>query len=272
MTWCRRHFAYGVVVAAVLGWRLAVGTGAGYEGPASANFLAAVQWPERLMTIAAIFARYLLLLAFPVHLSADYSRASIPVVDTPFDLWFIAGAVGALALAYMIWRVPRGVFSFASGWFGASLLPVSNLFFLPPSAMAERYLYLALVPLALVFGRVVGAWLEERLPPWRYVGVGLVLLLLLGYAGRTVWRNRDWRSDGALFAAVLAQYPNNVRARENMAGDLFRRGRLQEARVYYERAIAIDSSNVRAHYNLGLLHGQMRQYEAAVGAYRAALR
>lgn len=269
-TWGRRHFAYGIVVVVVLGWRLMVG--AEGEGPESTNFLAAVELPQRLMTIFSIFMHYLVLMAFPLRLSADYSNASIPVVATALDPWFIGGIVGVCVLGYLFWRAPRGNISFAAGWFWASLLPVSNLFFLPPSAMAERYLYLALIPLALVFGLAVNACLQRWMPPWRYVGTGLALLVLLGYAGRTVWRNGDWRSDGTLFAAVLAHYPNNVRAHENLGGALFQRGRLQEARAHYQRAIAINPSNVRSFYNLGLLHGQLRQYEAAIQAYQAALR
>ena len=109
----------------------------------------------------AILPRYLLLIVAPLHLSADYSYRSIPPVMSPWDLWFIAGLACVAALIALPWVVRSHFLVFASAFFGACLLPVANLFFLAPSGMAERYLHLAMIPVALTWGWAGQCWLRR---------------------------------------------------------------------------------------------------------------
>ncbi len=267
--WSKRHWGYGVALLGVLGLRwLALADAP--VGPVSTNFLADLSPGQRLGTAVAILPRYVLLIVAPLHLSADYSYASIPPVESPWDLWFIAGLACVAALIALPWVARSRLLVFVSAFFGACLLPVANLLFLAPSGMAERYLHLALIPVALTWGWVGQCWLRKSPGPRRLIGVvALGVVVLCG--GRTIVRNLDWHSDARLFAAVLARYPDNARAHDNLAFAYYQRGQYARAFHHYQRAVAIQPTRLRAHFNLGMLHSAARHYEEAIASFKTAL-
>ena len=263
--WYKRHWGYGAVLLGVLALRwLALADAP--AGPVSTNFLADLGPWQRLGTAVAILPRYLLLIAAPLHLSADYSHASIPPVTSPFDLWFIAGSGLCAALIALPWVVRSRFLVFVSAFFGACLLPVANVLFLAPSGMAERYLHLAMIPVALTWG-----WALRKSPgPRRLIWAVALGAVLLGGV-RTIVRNRDWHSDARLFAAVLARYPDNARAHDNLAFTYYQSGQYARALHHYQRAVTIQPTRLRAHFNLGVLHRAARRYDAAIASFKTAL-
>lgn len=267
--WCKRHWGYGAVLLGVLALRwLALADAP--AGPVSTNFLADLDLGQRLATAVAILPRYLLLIAAPLHLSADYSHASIPLVTSPWDLWFIAGLALGAALVVLPWVVRSRFLSFASAFFGACLLPVTNLLFLAPSGMAERYLHLAMIPVALTWGWAGQCCLRKSPGRRRLIWAVMLGVALLGGV-RTIVRNRDWHSDARLFAAVLTHYPDNARAHDNLASTYYQSGQYVRALHHYQRAVAIQPTRLRAHFNLGVLHRAARRYEAAIASFKTAL-
>jgi len=274
LTWLKRCCGYVLVLGIILIWRwVVVGVGTAEGGPASANFLAdAALWP-RLLTIASVFLRYLILIVSPLRLCADYSYASIPLATSLLDPWALGGLLAGLALLCLPPRLGTRACTFAWGFLWLALLPVSNLLFLAPSGMAERYLHLAMIPLALFCGLVVRAWQGNAVYlRRRYAGIALGALVLAFLAVRTVQRLPDWRSDFSLFSAVLRHYPNNARAHENLGHALYQRGQPDRAVEHYKVAIAIRPTRVRAHYSLGLLYSELQRYGEALPAFEAALR
>ncbi len=263
--WLVRHWGYALVLVLALALRWNAAEAA---EPISANFLADADAVSRLLTLPAILLRYLVLIVFPLHLSADYSYASISLVQTPLDPNFIAGLLAASALLYLPLRTssPPLVFAAAFGWL--AFLPASNLLVLAPSGMAERYLHPVMPALALFLGLAAKTWFTKR---YRIAGSALVAVVFLLMAVRTIDRNRDWASDYALFSAVVALYPDNVRARENLAHAHYQQGDVKEAIEHYKQAIAINPHRVRPYYNLGLLYNAEGQYRAAIRVFKAAL-
>ena len=92
-----------------------------------------------------------------------------------------------------------------------------------------------------------------------------------GWCTRTIVRNRDWHSDARLFAAVLAHYPDNARAHDNLAFAYYQQGQYARAFHHYQRAVAIQPTRLRAHFNLGILHSAARRYEEAIASFKNAL-
>lgn len=266
MAWCKRHWGYSVALGAVLALRFgALGDADASAGPASTNFLAGLDIAPRWATVVAIWARYALVLALPVRLSADYSFASIPPVASPLDPWFFAGLVLVAASVVLPWWTRSRPLAFATAFLWLSLLPVSNVFVMAPSGMADRYLHLGLVAATLAIG-----WGVARSPGllrlWPLGGVAVLFL-----SAATIGRNRDWRSDFSLFSAVLEYYPDNARAHDNLAYSYYRRGDFGHAVHHYQRAIDIQPTRLRAHFNLGMLYSQARRYDAALASFKTAL-
>ena len=267
--WSKRHWGYGVALLGVLALRWLALTDAP-AGPVSTNFLADLDLWQRLGTAVAILPRYLLLIVAPLYLSADYSYASIPPVASPWDLWFVAGLACVAALVALYWVARSRFLIFTSAFFAACLLPVANLLFLAPSGMAERYLHLAMIPVALTWGWAGQCWLR-RSPGQRRLIWAMVLCVVVLGGVRTIVRNRDWHSDARLFAAVLEHYPDNARAHDNLAFTYYQQGQYARAFHHYQRAVAIQPTRLRAHFNLGILHSAARRYEEAIASFKAAL-
>ena len=171
---------------------------------ASADF-----WTARLTAIK-IMAGYLGLLVWPVHLSCDYSYAQIPLATgSPQDwlAWTVVAAVAAAAL--LMFRFNRVVF-FVAGLALATFLPASNLVFPIGTIMAERFLYLPSIALAVcvvlalyAIGRRAG---QARLAPVT------LCLIVAAFAARTWARNADWRNDLSLMTAAAETSPNSYKS------------------------------------------------------------
>jgi len=182
----------------------------------------AIRW-----TAVAAFADVARLLVFPATLRVDYSPAERTLVDSPFDVRFVAGlACVALwvGLVYLAWRRGRKVEAWALGWIGIALSPVANLLFPVGVLVAERTLYLPSAGLALA----LGAWLPTAAPrAWLAVAVALAV------AGgvRAAVRVPVWRDEATV---VLSEFQDSPRSFDGPA----RMVRLYLSRHQPEKALA----------------------------------
>jgi tetratricopeptide (TPR) repeat protein len=148
--------------------------------------------------------------------------------------------LAALAVGLALVRV-QPWYAFALLWFFLHLAPTNSL--LPRlDAANDRQLYLAsLGPLAL-------AGLGIALVPRGRVLLAAVLALVLGAA--TVLRNQDYRSEVALWRDTVRKSPGKARAWNNLGYAYQLEGRREEAKVAYERALALDPEHLPARLNL----------------------
>jgi tetratricopeptide (TPR) repeat protein len=83
---------------------------------------------------------------------------------------------------------------------------------------------------------------------------------------------RSLKSGLEMAKAALRQNPGCSPDLWNTLGDcLFEMGRFQEARLAFERALAISADDVRGRYNLAFVHVQAREYDHALGRIAEAL-
>jgi tetratricopeptide (TPR) repeat protein len=171
----------------------------------------------------------------------------------------VAGTVVAL------WRRP--VLGFAGAWVFVILAPASSVVPLAGQPMAEHRMYL---PLAAVIG--LGAL-------GLYARMGRRSLLVfaaaaVGLGWLTIQRNKDYRSELAIWSDTVAKRPNNERAHNNLGLALEKLpGRLQDAAGQYEAALRLKPDYFEAHHNLGLAWSQLPgRHQDAIAQYEAALR
>src|SRR5262249_20777233 len=75
-----------------------------------------------------------------------------------------------------------------------------------------------------------------------------------------------------LYAQLVEREPEDGGLRASYAGALGALGRYDEALKQLERAVALDPLNPEAYYNQGLIHERRGERDAAIAAYRSALR
>ncbi len=201
--------------------------------------LALRPFADQLALQTGAIARHVGVLILAVPPNIDPQVAAVPPIA---GLAVVAAiAVGCALLRVQPW------YALALLWFFLHLAPTNSL--LPRlDAVNDRQLYLASIgPLAL-------AGLALSLMPRGRVALAAALALVLAVG--TVLRNRDYRSEVALWTETARLSPGKARAFNNLGFALQQAGRPEEARTAYERALALDPEHVPARINLQLLDRQ----------------
>lgn len=216
----RRAAAYGAVLLAlaiVLTARTAVFAAAPVpEMPFADNALRGAGFWTARWTAMKVLGMDLGLLLWPVHLACERGFAQI-VPASAGDPWAwlsLAAVFGILAAAILRHRRDRTMF-WCAGWFAVAILPVANLVFLIGATMAERFLYMPSIGLAMAVA-VLLYRLKGRVPAR---AIGAVWLILL--AGRTFARNGEWQDNLTLARADVSSAPRSARLHEMLAGAEF---------------------------------------------------
>jgi tetratricopeptide (TPR) repeat protein len=175
-------------------------------------------WPAKLTAIK-VMTRYLGLLVWPARLSCDYSYAQIPLATgSPQDwlAWTVVAAVAAAAL--LMFRFNRTVF-FVAGLAFVTFLPTSNLFFPIGTIMAERFLYLPSIALAVCV--VLALYAIGRRAGLARLAPVTLCLIVAAFAARTWTRNSDWRDDISLMTAAAETSPHSYKSHRALAAALY---------------------------------------------------
>lgn len=239
---------------------------------ASDSVMPSAGFGTRLLETGQALALYLKLMVVPAGLHMERTLEGVPV-------WVgfvgLVSAAAMVALCALAWR--RGYYRIAIGgaWFLITWFPISGL--IPLNApMAEHWLYVPLAGLVwMTLECLALVWRPQRAPVAAYCAVILCCLVLLAM---TVDRNRDWRSNEALYTATLQRNPKSIRVHYNLAAtyqDLL--DNPAGARRHFERVIELYedkkgaegleptifwNDELEAHLSLGEILSELRPHEA----------
>ena len=191
--------------------------------------------PQRFENAAVAYARYLGKTVWPTRLSVFYPHPlAWPIVDVILSLILIA-ATTCLCL-----RTARRRPHLIVGWmiFLGMLVPAIGLVQVGWQSMADRYMYLPIIGLAVML-----AWSLPR------SAIPIIPIVLAALAGITIHQLQYWQDTRSLFDHALAVTDNNALAHVQL-GLLTHDA---QARRHYEEAIRIDPTFYAAEFNLGNL-------------------
>ncbi len=261
---CVREKLFPFAAALVLG--LVAIAGQALEGTLAP--IAGYPIGRRLASAAFGVGFYLTKMVVPIALSPIYEQ---PETLTAWHYAYIAlGVVLLLGVTAWTWIARHRWPALWVGWlaFLAILAPVSGLLQAGPQIAADRYTYLASMPLAVVVGSGV-AWLVQQFggaSVGLIVGVVSLLLCLLTAQQTTYWNN-----DMALWQHAVRVQPQASLAYSNLAAQYYQNGDLTQAERYARIALRLRPSNASAHNVLGNILADRGEYEEALKAYEAAL-
>jgi tetratricopeptide (TPR) repeat protein len=256
----RARWRYYAGLAAALAPLALLLPGAGRRG---VGFGAGVGALEYARLSCRSVALYLRLSLWPHPLVFDYGPASaLPAGGTACAL--LVAALVALAALALVRRPATG---FVCAWFLAILAPTSS--FIPlayqPTAEHRAYLPLAAVACAaaLCARRLLGRWAAPAL------AAAAALLGILAHE-----RNRDYRTELAIWGDTAAKAPGNPRAHCNLGVALAGiPGREPEAMAEYREALRLDPGYAEAHNDSGLLLARaLGSYQDAAAEFGEAIR
>ena len=143
------------------------------------------------------------------------------------------------------------------------ILPISGVIPLGGFAMADRYAYLAMVPL-IVLAATAAVWLWKRLGQLgRLTLTTLIACQILFYAHSTHAQIVVWRNDETLWRAVWSHFPNSAMANCQLAAALADQGQFEPASVFARRALELSPNSPEAQAIAGLIDLKLRRYDDA---------
>lgn len=207
-------------------------------------------WVSRF-TAADVMGRLIALWCWPATLSADYSFNQIPLSHSPVPLISLV-----LCVPVVVWRRWFWVLFFL-----VAVLPASNLIVQMGSIMAERFMYLPGLGLAVLL--VIGISRLPHMP--RRAAAGTMILMAAALAGRTHKRNWDWTGTPLHFWEQTARAsPKSFKPKTQLAAMYFAAGRTEEAIQQADQVVTI-LSPVPARWNAYEPYAEFWNYYQAQG-------
>lgn len=218
---------------------------------------------------------YLCKIVWPVQLSAHYA------FPQPFDLsspMVLAGVIGTPVLLAVLLISLRWTRAAATGWlfFFVAIFPTLGVIGFTHSIAANKYAYLPAVGLLMVLVSFL-TWLWRRATPSarisaRVASVGLVLGLTgLSIAG-TRAQLRTWQNTETLYRHMLDLAPGVAGLHNDLADELTRQGRLDEAAQEYATALRLNPNMYDGHNGLGIVLLAQNRPAEAIPHFEVAIR
>ncbi len=215
------------------------------------------------LTLPAILVFYLRHLVWPAGLSVFYH---LPLVEHPGVGNFFAPALLLLAVvagAIWLWRRSHAA-AFALAWTALTMLPpIAGLPVFPSDEIVhDRYVYLPSAGLAILLGLGWQRWMSLG-PRSRRVPLLAAGCLVCALGAATLYQERFWTNNLELFSRGVAVAPENVNANNQLANELFKRGRGEEALKFYHRSLRLDANDWATTFSLGLTEFLLGHYPDA---------
>jgi tetratricopeptide (TPR) repeat protein len=200
---------------------------------------------------------YLYKTIFPINLITIYLRWHIDAGNPLAYIPLLSLIFGLIAT----WKLSKPAF-FALAYFIVLVLPVVgfiNIAFMRYSLVADRWQYFAIIgPIA------AAAVVLIRAPK-----VAAVVLLVLG---ALTWHQCGiYRNAETLWAATVQKNPDAWVAQYNLALELSKQGRSDDAIPHFQKAAELHPELADAHNNLGRIFSQQGRANDAIAEYQKAL-
>jgi len=219
-----------------------------------------------LATEIPVVADYLKLALWPSKLAFYYGPELYALADRTWVI--VGGGATILALIAAAWlmgrKMPAGYLLLS---FFVLLAPTSSFVPVAEQPMAESRMYLPLAALVGVGVVITCAGAGRRI--YRYLGLCAAACLAL-----TLCRNRDYRSEIAIWGDAAAKQPASPRLHNNFGRALAAvPGHQEEAAAEFRAALRLNPNYPFAQFNLALsLSAMPGQEEAAIHEFQAAIR
>ena len=229
-----------------------------------------IRWlPLSLRIANAIisYVRYVKLAFWPSHLALFYPH---PLVS--LRTWTVLTAF--LCLAVVTWLVienrHRGYLFVGWFWFLVTLLPMIGIVQVGTQAMADRYAYLPLIGLFIIFSWGVAEWADRTRMSmtWQAAGSVVLLLALFSVARRQL---EYWRDSVTLWTHTLEVTRGNSVAEVDLGAALLQRGETARAIEHFRTATAIDPLDPLSNMYVARYEQTQNNLPQAIEAYKRVI-
>ena len=229
--------------------------------------LASFSISQRIENVFVAYARYLGKTIWPLQLANPY-----PLVqhwDLLLVIFSVALVVGLSVVAIMSARRFPYVFM-GWFWFLGTLIPVIGLVQVGVQSMADRYTYLPLIGMFIIFAWGLSEICANRQAA-KIPAIILTAIILLATVVQTRIQLGYWKNNETLFRHALAVTKDNYLAYNNLGTWLSKNGHVTEALDCFQESIRINPYDPQVRYNLGNAFSKLGNWDEAVKNYQLSL-
>jgi protein O-mannosyl-transferase len=221
----------------------------------------------RLQNAVVSYARYLKILFWPEHLTPLY-----PHPGASLTTWQTVGSVLLLlAITTMVlWLKEKRYLAMGWFWFLGVLVPMIGIVQVGEQAMADRFVYIPMIGIAIAF--VWGGYeiaKEKRIPAKWLIAPATAMLLILG--ALTYHQVGYWKDGVTLFRYTLSVTDKNYMAHQALAMALDKENRIEEAIPEFNAAEALHDFPLPQVLNLAIYEERNGHVDGAMNLYRKVL-
>jgi protein O-mannosyl-transferase len=155
-------------------------------------------------------------------------------------------------------------------WFLITLLPMVGLIQVGTQGMADRYAYLPLIGLFIMFVWGVGDWADQRHIPVKWqTTAGVAVLLALSVVTRC--QLDYWRDSVTLWTHTLEVTHGNYIAEVDLGAELVKRGDFLRAMEHFRAATVIDPQDPLANMYIARYAQMQNNLPEAIEAYKKVI-
>ena len=222
----------------------------------------------RISNALVSYLIYIGKLIYPTRLAVlyPYPTDGLPTWQPLFSLLVLAGA--SAGIIYIARRWPYLTVGWL--WYLGTLVPVIGLVQVGNQARADRYMYLPMLGLLIMFAWGIATLTTER----RYRKIGLEIsasIVLIALLICTRKQIKYWQNSSALYQRALKVTENNYIMHSNYGASLTEDGRYDEALKHLNRALQIRPRYYYAHHNLGRVFLKQEKFDEAIECFNKAL-
>ena len=221
---------------------------------------------QRIPGFFAAITDYLRLSVFPFNLHMEYSYRIFQFSEPKA---IIGVVITFLLIIYaFIKRNQDRLITFSIFWFFITLLPVSNIYPINESYMAERWLYFPSIGLILIFAYYLRFLYKLKTPRW--FSVPFIIAIIIFYSLLTIKQNKYWREPISFYKRTLEYNPKSWRVYNELGLEHASLGKYEEAVLDYRKALEINPNVSGVYYNLAKSYDALKKANDADEAYRKA--
>lgn len=212
----------------------------------------------------------------PYPLQFMYVYDSVPMVEF-WDIrsLFPLAAYALIGLALLINLRKNNIWGFAIGFFLITLALFTNTVIAIPNIVSERWLLMPSLGAAIAVAyALVLLWRHNR-----KAATSIALLILIGYSGYTIERNKAWESELTLFETDVETAPRNAMANRFLAtlhlseadaaeSDKNAVEHVRKSAYYQERFVELAPNDAAQHHKLGKIYVRLGEHRKAAETFK----
>lgn len=238
---------------------------------------------EKLATILFTLGKYVQLLLVPHPLTHDYYPRQVAIMQWGNWQVLLSLLVYLGALVYAIRGLKKkDPISYGILFYLITLSIVSNVVFPVGTNMSERFVFMPSVGICVILSVLIYRLASIKKGQYQNLAFGVLGVLVLLFAGKTLMRNTVWKDNLTLFTTDIQSSPNSAKLRNAVGGELItqsvkvqntsvQRNMLLEASGHLQEAIRIHPTYKNAYLLLGNCYNYLKQYEQSIQYFQKAL-